>query len=36
MATVPDTDLTAIYCRKSKKGDKQQCFVLKRVKPAKE
>jgi site-specific DNA recombinase len=24
MTTVPDADLTAIYCRKSKKGDKQQ------------
>jgi DNA invertase Pin-like site-specific DNA recombinase len=28
MTTVPDTDLTAIYCRKSKKGDKQQITVL--------
>jgi site-specific DNA recombinase len=27
MATVPDADLTAIYCRKSIKGDKQQITV---------
>lgn len=27
MATVPDAELTAIYCRKSKKGDKQQITV---------
>jgi site-specific DNA recombinase len=27
MATIPDADLTAIYCRKSKKGDKQQVTV---------
>jgi site-specific DNA recombinase len=27
MATVPDADLTAVYCRKSRKGDKQQITV---------
>ncbi len=27
MATVPDADLTGIYCRKSRKGDKQQITV---------
>jgi DNA invertase Pin-like site-specific DNA recombinase len=27
MATIPDAELTAIYCRKSKKGDKQQITV---------
>jgi len=27
MATVPDADLTAIYCRKSRKDDKQQITV---------
>lgn len=27
MAKVPDSDLTAIYCRKSKKGDKKQITV---------
>jgi len=27
MATVPDNDLTAIYCRKSRKGDKLQITV---------
>ncbi len=27
MATIPDADLTAIYCRKSIKGDKQQITV---------
>src|SRR5579863_3891238 len=27
MATVPDADLTAIYCRKSMKGDKEQITV---------
>jgi site-specific DNA recombinase len=27
MATVPDADLTAIYCRKSRKGDKKQITV---------
>lgn len=27
MATIPGHDLTAIYCRKSKKGDKQQITV---------
>jgi site-specific DNA recombinase len=28
MTTVPDADRTAIYCRKSKKGDKQQITVF--------
>jgi site-specific DNA recombinase len=27
MTTIPGADLTAIYCRKSKKGDKQQITV---------
>jgi DNA invertase Pin-like site-specific DNA recombinase len=27
MATVPDADLTGVYCRKSRKGDKQQITV---------
>ncbi len=27
MATLPDAELTAVYCRKSKKGDKQQITV---------
>jgi site-specific DNA recombinase len=27
MTTVPDADLTAVYCRKSKKGDRQQITV---------
>ena len=27
MASIPDADLTGVYCRKSKKGDKQQITV---------
>lgn len=27
MATIPDAELTAVYCRKSKKGDQQQVTV---------
>jgi site-specific DNA recombinase len=27
MATIPDAELTAVYCRKSRKGDKQQITV---------